>query len=130
MDTENDINNTKRRPASVAPHSPAPSAAPEVRTPQAAPTAGGKPVPVDIPIASINLFTKGSFATTGKVTRAHDKVMTTTSGGTQYFFFVLTEDTVCLFQLFIFTVSSRISRIRLPSNAPFGVSTPQRSQRR
>ena len=94
MDTENDVN--KKPPKTKkAPNSPAPSAAAEVHTPRAAPASSARPVPVQVPIASINLFTKGTFATTGKVTKAHDKVMTTNTGGTLYFFFVLTDNEVC-----------------------------------
>ena len=72
-------------------HSPFTPSAEVVNSPRAAPPATVRPTPVDRPLKDISVFTKGSFATTGKIVRAHEKAMTTTGSNTPYFFCVIQD---------------------------------------
>ena len=77
--------------------SPAANSTEDIRSPRPAPASTVQPVPVERSLKDISIFTKGSFVTSGKVVRAHDKVMTTNGSDTPYFFFVL-QDGVCAFR--------------------------------
>ena len=81
----------KQAPAAAIPQSPAANTVHDITSPRPANSVDVRPVPVDTPLKDLSIYSRGSFATSGKVIRAHDKVMQTASG-TPYFFFVLQDE--------------------------------------